>query len=46
MLPGQICKKQIPPEKTNDVLEFSTKKPQDRLQSIRNGLAVRSVIFS
>lgn len=40
VLPGQICKKQIPPEKTNDVLEFSTKKPQDRLQSIRNGLAV------
>lgn len=33
-------RKQVPPEKTKDVLDFATKKPQDRLQSIKNGLAV------
>ncbi|THH18233.1 hypothetical protein EW146_g2726 [Bondarzewia mesenterica] len=38
--PGQIIKKQIPSEKTSDVLAFSSKKPQDRLQSIKNGLDV------
>jgi eukaryotic translation initiation factor 2C len=38
--PGQIMRKQVPPEKTKDVLDFATKKPQDRLQSIVNGLSV------
>ncbi|KIJ20240.1 hypothetical protein PAXINDRAFT_68597 [Paxillus involutus ATCC 200175] len=38
--PGQIMRKQVPPEKTKDVLEFATKKPLDRLQSISNGLSV------
>ncbi|KAH9951622.1 argonaute-like protein [Amylocystis lapponica] len=38
--PGQIMRKQVPPEKTKDVLDFATKKPQDRLGSIRNGLGV------
>jgi eukaryotic translation initiation factor 2C len=38
--PGQIIRKQIPPEKTKDVLDFSTKKPLDRFNSIRNGLSV------
>ncbi|KIK94706.1 hypothetical protein PAXRUDRAFT_827744 [Paxillus rubicundulus Ve08.2h10] len=38
--PGQIMRKQVPPEKTKDVLEFATKKPLDRLQSINNGLSV------
>jgi eukaryotic translation initiation factor 2C len=33
-------RKQVPPEKTKDVLDFATKKPKDRLDSIRNGLAV------
>ncbi|KAI6105779.1 argonaute-like protein [Pisolithus sp. B1] len=37
---GQIMRKQVPPEKTKDVLEFATKRPQDRLASITNGLAV------
>ncbi|KIM90880.1 hypothetical protein PILCRDRAFT_811377 [Piloderma croceum F 1598] len=37
---GQIMRKQVPPEKTKDVLEFATKRPEDRLASIRNGLAV------
>jgi eukaryotic translation initiation factor 2C len=38
--PGQIMRKQVPPEKTKDVVEFATKKPADRLQSIRQGLSV------
>ncbi|KAF7352729.1 Argonaute-like protein [Mycena venus] len=38
--PGQLMRKQVPPEKTKDVLDFATKKPLDRLQSIKNGLNV------
>ncbi|KAJ7481095.1 argonaute-like protein [Mycena galericulata] len=38
--PGQLMRKQMPPEKTKDVLDFATKKPADRLQSIVNGLGV------
>ncbi|GJJ07624.1 hypothetical protein Clacol_001828 [Clathrus columnatus] len=38
--PGQIMRKQVPPEKTRDVLQFSTQKPGDRLASIRSGLSV------
>ncbi|KAI0796707.1 argonaute-like protein [Abortiporus biennis] len=38
--PGQIMRKQVPPERTKDVLEFATKKPHDRLASIKNGLGV------
>ncbi|KAF8205042.1 argonaute-like protein [Pholiota molesta] len=38
--PGQIMRKQIPAEKTKDVLEFATKKPRERLESIKNGLDV------
>ncbi|KAF9464484.1 argonaute-like protein [Collybia nuda] len=38
--PGQIMRKQVPPEKTKDVLDFATKKPKDRLASIVNGLGV------
>ncbi|KAF8529210.1 argonaute-like protein [Hysterangium stoloniferum] len=37
---GQIMRKQVPPEKTRDVLQFSTQKPQDRLNSIKNGIDV------
>jgi eukaryotic translation initiation factor 2C len=35
-------RKQVPPEKTKDVLEFATKKPRDRLASIVNGIGVCS----
>ncbi|KAJ7180167.1 argonaute-like protein [Mycena crocata] len=38
--PGQLMRKQVPPEKTKDVLDFATKKPADRLRSIVNGLGV------
>ncbi|KAF8076456.1 argonaute-like protein [Lyophyllum atratum] len=38
--PGQIMRKQVPPEKTKDVLDFATKRPRDRLSSIVDGLAV------
>ena len=34
-------RKQVPPDKTNSVLEFATKRPNDRLASICNGLNVR-----
>ena len=37
---GQILRKQVPSEKTKDVLNFATKRPEDRLNSIRNGLGV------
>ena len=39
--PGQIMRKQVPPEKTKSVLDFATKKPADRLRSITSGLEVR-----
>ncbi|KAJ7228592.1 argonaute-like protein, partial [Mycena pura] len=38
--PGQLMRKQVPPEKTKDVLDFATKKPADRLRSISNGLSL------
>jgi hypothetical protein len=38
-------KKQVPPEKTKEVLDFATKRPRDRLASISNGLSV-SLIHS
>ncbi|KAJ7793633.1 PAZ domain-containing protein [Mycena olivaceomarginata] len=38
--PGQLMRKQVPPEKTKDVLDFAIKKPLDRLQSIKNDLGV------
>lgn len=37
---GQILRKQVPPEKTPLVLEFATKKPEARLESITKGLGV------
>ena len=33
-------RKQVPHDKTNSVLEFATKRPRDRLESICNGLRV------
>ena len=33
-------RKPIPSDKTRDVLEFATKRPRDRLESITNGLQV------
>jgi len=38
--PGQIMRKQVPPDKRNSVLKFATKRPNDRLASICNGLNV------
>jgi hypothetical protein len=38
--PGQIMRKQVPAEKTKDVVEFATKRPEDRLASIRQGIEV------
>ncbi|KAF8897601.1 argonaute-like protein [Infundibulicybe gibba] len=38
--PGQIMRKQVPAEKIREVIEFATKSPKERLESIKNGLAV------
>ncbi|KAJ2912725.1 hypothetical protein MD484_g7689, partial [Candolleomyces efflorescens] len=35
--PGQIMRKQIPPNKTNDVLEFSKKRPDERFGTVQRG---------
>ena len=35
-------RKQVPPDKTTSVLDFATKRPNDRLGSIVNGLGVCS----
>ncbi|KAJ7180150.1 argonaute-like protein [Mycena crocata] len=40
LIPLGLMRKQVPPEKTKDVLDFATKKPADRLRSIVNGLGV------
>lgn len=37
---GQFMKKQIPADKTNDVVKFSKLKPEERLAKIRQGLTV------
>lgn len=33
-------RKQVPPDKTNSVLDFATKRPRERLESIQHGLGV------
>lgn len=38
--PGQIMRKQVPPGKVKDVLEFATKVPAERLKRIEIGLSV------
>lgn len=38
-------RKEIPNDKVRDVLEFSTKKPRERLESIRGGLQVRYFFY-
>ena len=38
--PGQIMRKQVPSTKTKDVLDFATKRPDQRLESIRDVLKV------
>ena len=35
-------RKQVPSDKTKDVVEFSTKRPIDRFDSIQAGLGVRT----
>jgi len=36
--PGQLTRKQVPPERMKDVLSFSTSRPEERLKSITAGL--------
>ncbi|KAF7295912.1 Argonaute-like protein [Mycena chlorophos] len=40
VLPGQLFKKEFPDDKRTEMVEFSTQKPPDRFQSIRNSLQV------
>ncbi|KAJ1305975.1 hypothetical protein OPQ81_010690 [Rhizoctonia solani] len=40
IIPGQLMKKQVPPHLTDSVLTFSTKRPQERLNSIVAGHSV------
>ncbi|CCO36189.1 Protein argonaute 1A Short=OsAGO1a [Rhizoctonia solani AG-1 IB] len=40
IIPGQLMRKQMPPELINSVLSFSTKKPKERLNSIVAGHSV------
>ena len=35
-------RKQVPPQLTKDVVEFSTMKPVDRFESIKKGLQVKN----
>ncbi|KAJ3555887.1 hypothetical protein NM688_g2332 [Phlebia brevispora] len=44
VLPGQIMHKQVPDDKVKDVVEFATRMPQERLESIRKGLGVSSSV--
>ena len=41
---GQFMRKEIPDDKVRDILEFSTKKPHERLKCIKDGLQVRCLI--
>jgi eukaryotic translation initiation factor 2C len=38
-------RRQIPSEKTKDILEFATKRPRDRLESIKTGLSVSFIDY-
>jgi eukaryotic translation initiation factor 2C len=45
-MPGQIMRKQIPADKTTDVVEFSKMNPAQRLHSITAGLDVREITIT
>ncbi|TFK35934.1 argonaute-like protein [Crucibulum laeve] len=40
--PGQLMKKEIPSEKTSDIVAFSTMKPKERFESIKRGAEMLS----
>ncbi|CUA66950.1 Protein argonaute-2 [Rhizoctonia solani] len=40
IIPGQLMRRQVPPNLVNSVLDFSTKKPKERLNSIVAGHSV------
>ena len=45
-MPGQIMRKQIPADKTTDVVEFSKMNPAQRLATIRTGLDVCDITIA
>ncbi|KAF9527970.1 argonaute-like protein [Crepidotus variabilis] len=40
ILPGQLCRRQFPEDKTSEMVDFARKPPQERLAAIREGLQV------
>ncbi|THU97363.1 argonaute-like protein [Dendrothele bispora CBS 962.96] len=42
VLLGQIARKQIPPELTKEMVNFSRKRPEERMQNIRQGIQLLS----
>ncbi|KZT55699.1 Piwi-domain-containing protein [Calocera cornea HHB12733] len=40
VIPGQIWKRQTPPNQIRSILEFSTQKPPDRLRAIQNSMSI------
>lgn len=42
---GHIMRKQIPPDATAQIVDFSKQHPTERLASIRTGLSVSSLSF-
>ncbi|KAH9992241.1 argonaute-like protein [Russula compacta] len=40
VLPGQLARKQMSPDKTRSMLDFSTMHPRERMRSIRDGIGV------
>ncbi|KIK63449.1 hypothetical protein GYMLUDRAFT_163093 [Collybiopsis luxurians FD-317 M1] len=42
ILPGQLARKEVPPDVTRQMVEFSTKRPEERLASIKRSVGVFS----
>lgn len=42
--PGQLARKHISQDQTNDILQFATMNPRARKQSVENGLGVCLVL--
>jgi len=45
VVPGQFLNQQVPQANIREVLDFATKKPEQRLQSIREALTVRLILI-
>ena len=43
--PGQIARKQPPPHKMKDVIDYAKKRPDDRFTIIRQGVQVQCLLM-